>query len=278
MADHNFQSLTESNKMGSSYRKGIYLTKVVKENDYINFNLLRCSTNLDGPTDNFREIDNYIVDKVNKISKEYFKDSAELNHVLAQIYRNVTTENLKEKKAKIKQHSDKTKDMPKNGLIAFCTFYKDIQLFTKSSNDQNDYVYKNTSVLTTLRFKLKDCVKDITLKKKFDIKLYPNSVFIIPLISNRLYTHEIVPSTLEIDKIPIRMGYVIRCSDTKAIYKDGNVYIDENEGYKQLEKITDENIKELKELYFKENVTDELVEYPNIYYSMNQGDYKEPIN
>lgn len=44
---HNFQSLTESNKVGEAYRKGIYLTKVDKNNDHIKFNLLRCSTNLD---------------------------------------------------------------------------------------------------------------------------------------------------------------------------------------------------------------------------------------
>lgn len=100
---HHFQSLTESNKSGSAYRKGIYLTKVEKNNDHVKFNLLRCSTNLDGPTDNLREIDNYIIEKVNKASKECFKDEipAELNHVLAQIYNNVVTENKKEKKQQL---------------------------------------------------------------------------------------------------------------------------------------------------------------------------------
>lgn len=162
--------------------------------------------------------------------------------------------------------------MPKNGLMAFCTFYKDLS----STNDENDYLYKGTSVLTKLRFKLKDCVKDHTLEKKFDIILYPNSVFIMSLKTNRLYTHEIIPSSLPVDKIPTRLGYVIRCSNTKAIYKNGETYIDKDNQYNKLEKITDENIKELKDLYVKENLTDELVEYPKIYYSMNEGDYKEP--
>ena len=61
--EHNFQSLTESNKLGSSYRKGIYLSKVKQVEDEIHFNLLRCSTNLDGPTDNFSNTDHHINNK-----------------------------------------------------------------------------------------------------------------------------------------------------------------------------------------------------------------------
>ena len=45
------------------------------------------------------------------------------------------------------------------------------------------------------------------------------------LDSNRLYTHEIIPSSLPIEKLPIRMGYVIRCSKTKALYNDGKTYL-----------------------------------------------------
>ena len=41
----------------------------------------------------------------------------------------------KEKKAKIKAHSDKTKDMPRNCLIAFCTFYN----FDNVKIKQNNY-------------------------------------------------------------------------------------------------------------------------------------------
>jgi hypothetical protein len=42
--------------------------------------------------------------------------------------------------------------MPKNGLMAFCTFYKDMHLFKKSTVDPFDYIYKDTSILTKLRF------------------------------------------------------------------------------------------------------------------------------
>jgi hypothetical protein len=130
--------------------------------------------------------------------------------VLVQIYENKKDERQKEIKARIKAHSDKTKDMPKNGLIAFCSFY---DMPTKrqlkpSKTDRYDWCYKETSVLTSLHFKLKNTVIDESFVKEFSVTLYPNSVFIIPLSTNRLYTHEIKPSVLNIDKIPMRMGYV----------------------------------------------------------------------
>ena len=59
---------------------------------------------------------------------------APLNHVLAQIYHNTPSMTLpggtkqKQTKAKIKAHSDKTKDMPANGIMAFCTFYNEAEL------------------------------------------------------------------------------------------------------------------------------------------------------
>lgn len=63
------------------------------------------------------------------------------------------------------------------------------------------------------------------MKTNFDITLYPNSVFVMSLDMNRLYTHEIIPSILPIDRIPTRMGYVIRCSKTNAIFKNEQTYI-----------------------------------------------------
>ena len=65
--EHLFQTLSESNKPGNAYRSGIYLTKVEedKEEDLLRFNLLRCSTNLDGGTDNFKAVDYEIINKVN---------------------------------------------------------------------------------------------------------------------------------------------------------------------------------------------------------------------
>ena len=59
--EHEFQTLTESNKPSNAYRTGIYLTPVTKKEDGIEFKLLRCSSNLGGPTDNFREISRIIV-------------------------------------------------------------------------------------------------------------------------------------------------------------------------------------------------------------------------
>jgi hypothetical protein len=274
-SEHNFQTLTESNKPNNALRKGIYLTKVEESNDGLKFNLLRCSSNLDGGTDNFRNTDNEIITQVNNISQCFFEEKAELNHVLAQIY-----ENNDKGKAKIKAHSDKTKDMPKNALIAFCTFYDNItknEKIKKSKIDMFDYCYNETSVLTKLCFKLKHCVKDNNLTKKFNITLYPNSVFIIPLSTNRMYTHEIRPSALPFDKINTRMGYVIRCSNTKAIFKDGQTYINDNGSYIKLEKINKGDMTKLRTLYYEENTTDNIINYGSINFSMNEGNTHRPI-
>jgi hypothetical protein len=113
--EHQFQTLGMGHKPGVAYRKGIYLTKVdeielIKGQscDEIKFKLLRCSTNLNGPTDNFRLTDNEVVNKVNNISKffYFFRDGEgiELNHVLAQTYHNTVLKN-KARKAKIAEHS-----------------------------------------------------------------------------------------------------------------------------------------------------------------------------
>ena len=253
--------------------------------DEIQFNLLRCSTNLNGPTDNFRDIDREVVDKVNRVSKFFFEEQVELNHVLAQIYQHSSqVQNNKkiEKKAVIKAHSDKTKDMPGTALIAFTTFYKfkDTDTTTsshKSHNDLFDICYKNTSVLTKLHFRLKSMIQDPSFVKEFSVTLYPNSVFIIPLSTNRMYTHEIKSSPLPIDKLPTRMGYVIRCSKTKAVFKNNQTYIEENGNYIKLEKAHDYDITRLKELYLKENSTNDAIDYDKIYFSLNSGDYTRPI-
>jgi len=264
--EHQFQSLTESNKSSMAFRKGIYITNVEKDNnDDLHFHLLRCSSNLEGSTDNMRETDNEIMQNVNNIVQYFFGKKTDLNHVLAQIYENDIQNN---RKAKIKDHSDKTKDMPRNGLMAFCTFYK---------YDEN--IKYSEPVYTKLRFRLKPMVNDIRLNKLFDIVLYPNSVFLMPLSTNKLYTHEIIPSNFPIEKLPIRMGYVIRCSKTKAIYKNetNKTYIIENNNeHKELKEPDEEGIMELKKLYFKENTKDEIIEYGKFYFSLNKGDYMRP--
>ena len=285
---HQFQTLTESNKPDNAFRKGIYLTKVEEIDHQIKFKLLRCSTNFNGPTDNLRAIDNEILNQVNTLAESFFEEKIELNHVLAQIYENTSSGGQNKnshRKAKIKEHSDKTKDMPRNGLIAFCSFYTDYSenkfndvRYKKSKDDFYDHCFNDVSVLTKLRFRLKNNLPlDPKLKKDFHITLYPNSVFILSLCMNRLYTHEIVPSILPIDKIPIRMGYVIRCSQTNAVFKNNQTYIDEKSVDTQLAEPDEDGVAKLKKLYFKENSTNEIIDYDKFYFSLNQGDYKKPI-
>lgn len=258
--EHQFQMLTESNKSNTALRKGIYLSNVEGGDGDLTFNLLRCSTNLSGPTDNLRTTDREILKKVNSLAEQFY-EPVELNHVLAQIY-----DNSSGTKARIKAHSDKTKDMPTNGLIAFVTFYDDVHQYKW---DGYDRVYKSTSVLTRLKFRSK-----VPHLPDFEVVLYPGSVFIISLETNRLYTHEICPSTLPYDMIPTRLGYVVRCSKTKAIYRNGNVYLADN--LSQLHSITPEDTVLLKEFYIKENLATDLIVYPDINFSMNMGDYCAP--
>lgn len=284
-AEHQFQELTESNKPAKAFRKGIYLTKVTKEekdgNEVLHYRLLRCSSNLTGPTDNFRTTDHYVVDTLNDAVKYVFEHPIELNHVLAQIYVNkaISEENDKEVKSRIKAHSDKTKDMPQEGLIVFCTFYDnaDLQHLKPSATDPFDRCHKDVSGFTKLHFKLKTTVTDESLDKEFSVTLYPNSVFMIPLSTNRLYTHEIRPSVLNADRIPTRMGYVVRCSNLEAQYVNNQAYIKDNGSFIKLEAMTDETQEGLRTSYREENKSEEMIQYGKIHFSMNAGDYEKPI-
>jgi hypothetical protein len=281
-SEHDFQDLTESNKPGIAFRKGIYLANVTKDDkEVLYYRLLRCSSNLTGPTDNFRATDHQVVNALNEAAKYVFEQETELNHVLAQIYVNKgrTAENNKEVKAKIKAHSDKTKDMPKDALIVFCTFYDKVDLshLSTPATDQFDKCYKSTTGLTSMLFKLKDTVKDDTLAKEFTVTLYPNSVFMIPLSTNRLYTHETRPSMLNADKIPTRLGYVVRCSNLEAQYVDNQAYILDDDRYIPLEPVTEEAQNELKTAYREENISADVINYGKVNFSMNTGDYERPI-
>lgn len=279
---HAFQELTESNKSSKAFRKGIYLSKVTKdEQDILHYHLLRCSSNLTGPTDNFRPIDHQIIDRLNEEVKYVFKHKTDLNHVLAQIYENKvrTDGSNKEAKAKIKAHADKTKDMPREGLIVFCTFYDNLDLkhLQAPANNPFDRTYKDVTGLTSLHFKLKDSVQDATLEKEFTVTLYPNSVFMIPLSTNRLYTHEIRPSMLNTDMIPTRLGYVVRCSDLEAQYINDQAYIMDNGSLIALEPMTVEGQEELRNSYREENISAAIINYGTVHFSMNAGDYERPI-
>lgn len=283
-AAHLFQDLTESNKPGKALRKGIYLTEVRREispeqDEILHYHLLRCSSNFQGATDNFREIDHKVVQRIREAANYVFEQETSLNHVLAQIYENQKKEDNKESKARIKAHSDKTKDMPANGLIAFCTFYDNASFehLKPSNTDRYDYCYKDVSGLTRLHFKLKKTVEDDSLVKEFTVVLYLNSVFFIPLSTNRLYTHEIKPSMLNMDKIPTRMGYVVRCSNAEALFVNGQAYLKENGKFTALEEMTPEGMDDLKNSYMEENQTEKQVKYGEIRFSMNLGDYQKPI-
>ena len=284
--EHAFQELTEGNKPSKAFRKGIYLTNITRTeneagNEILNFRLLRCSSNLTGPTDNFRATDHTIINTLNEAVKHVFEYDTELNHVLAQIYENKakTEENDKEVKSRIKAHSDKTKDMPKAGLIVFCTFYDnaDVEHLKQSPTDPFDRVYKDVTGLTKLHFKLKSTVTDPSLEKEFSVTLYPNSVFMIPLSTNRLYTHETRPPMLDAGRMPTRLGYVVRCSNLEAQYRNDETYINDNGNFIKLEEMTTETQEGLKNSYREENQTEEMITYGKIHFSMNAGDYEKPI-
>ena len=73
------------------------------------------------------------------------------------------------------------------------------------------------------------------------------------------------------------MGYVIRCSKTKAVFKNNQTYINENGVYVKLEETNKNDMAKLRTLYYQENTTDNKINYENIHFSMNTGDYISPL-
>ncbi|WP_238005309.1 hypothetical protein KZZ52_17370 [Dactylosporangium sp. AC04546] len=280
-AEHAFQSLTESTKPGVAHRTGIYLTPVARDGDELHFRLLRCSTNLSGPTENFRATDARIVDALNHEAGFIFRNQASLNHVLAQVYHNTpAVADRKQSKAKISAHADKTKDMPVDGIMAFCTFYDQLDKLRPMAEDTFDYGLKGISGLTKLQFRRKGPVEEragCILPQQFTVTLYPNSVFFMPLSTNRMYTHEVRPSTLDAESLPTRLGYVVRCSGTEAVHRDGHTFLKTGGGLVKLEPPTVEGTNELRKLYAEENATQDFIDYGNRFlFSMNTGDYLAP--
>ncbi|WP_439673521.1 hypothetical protein [Embleya sp. MST-111070] len=280
-AEHAFQSLTESTKPGTAHRSGIYLTPVTQDGDELHFRLLRCSTNLSGPTENFRATDTHIVEALNREAATVFRNQAPLNHVLAQTYHNtLATAERKQSKAKISAHADKTKDMPVNGIMAFCTFYDGLDRLRPLAEDAFDYGVKGVSGLTKLRFHLKEPTEGrdgVALPSQFTLTLYPGSVFFMPLSTNRLYTHEIRPSTLDAELLPTRLGYVVRCSSTEAVHKNGHTFLKVAEDLVKLAPPTPAGMDDLRRLYAEENRTTSFIDYGDEFlFSMNTGDYVAP--
>jgi hypothetical protein len=301
---HTPQALTESDKADQAYRKGVYLSEVLltdvqdltdvhhtdvlhptdalcptgNKRDALQFHLLRCSSNLQGPTENFTDIDHEIIGIAQAEARKHYPDSANLNHVLAQVYYNHVVNN-RDRRAKIPAHSDKTEDMPENGLIVFCTFYDPDALHSKKYHlDDGVLTYKNCSALTCLKFVNKE-TQQVTM-----IPLHPNSALFIDLNTNRTHTHEIIPPNLKSDDVPTRLGYVIRCSNVLAVHYDDQTYLrsgprepDSQSGsYVKLLPSTPEKVKMLKDMYVKENVSTTKPEYPVIDFSLNNGDYLAP--
>ncbi|GAA5134637.1 alpha-ketoglutarate-dependent dioxygenase AlkB family protein [Pseudonocardia adelaidensis] len=278
-SEHAFQSLTESTKPGTAHRTGIYLTPVRKEREALHFRLLRCSTNLSGPTDNFRSTDRHIVDALNQEAALVFSGAAPFNHVLAQIYLNTPADaGKKQTKARISSHADKTKDMPDHGVMAFCTFYDHLDRLGPMAGDPFDRGYRGISGLTRLRFRHKETEQEGAYPNQFTITLYPNSVFFMPLSTNRRYTHEIVPSELDAARLPTRLGYVVRCSKTEAVHEGGRTFLLQDEARVELEAPTPEGMRDLRRLYAEENKTSAHIDYGDGFrFSMNAGDYRAPI-
>ncbi|MDT0448464.1 hypothetical protein [Streptomyces hesseae] len=280
-AEHAFQSLTESTKPGTAHRSGIYLTPVTRNGDELHFRLLRCSTNLSGPTENFGPTDTRIVEALNREAAAVFRNQAPLNHVLAQIYRNtLATAERKQSKAKISAHADKTKDMPVNGIMAFCTFYDRLDKLRPLAEDAFDYGVKGVSALTKLHFRLKESAEKrdgAGLPSQFTLTLHPGSVFFMPLSTNRLYTHEIRPSPLDAELLPTRLGYVVRCSSAEAVHKNGRTFLKAAGELAQLGPPTPAGMNELRRLYAEENRTSSFIDYGDKFlFSMNTGDYSAP--
>ncbi|WP_306325284.1 hypothetical protein [Streptomyces venezuelae] len=285
-AEHAFQSLTESTKPGTAHRSGIYLTPVTRDGDELRFRLLRCSTNFSGPTEGFRPTDAEIVNALNDEAATVFRDRAPLNHVLAQIYHNTRgTAERKQSKARISAHADKTKDMPAKGIMAFCTFYDGLDKLRPLAEDPFDHGVKGVSGLTRLHFRLKEQPGEPGepgeagpgLPAQFGVTLYPGSVFFMPLSTNRLYTHEIRPSGLDAASLPTRLGYVVRCSKTEAVHRDGHTFLEVAGERVRLEPPTQAGMDELRGLYAEENRTSSVIDYGDRFrFSMNTGDYRAP--
>ncbi|MFJ4091736.1 hypothetical protein ACIPYS_09150 [Kitasatospora sp. NPDC089913] len=280
-AEHAFQSLTESTKPGTALRSGIYLTPVTRDGDDLHFRLLRCSTNLSGPTEGFGPTDTGIVRALNREAAAVFRDQAPLNHVLAQTYHNTrATDGRRQSKARISAHADKTKDMPVNGIMAFCTFYDRLDGLRPTAGDPFDLGVNGVSGLTRLRFHLKDpaaVLDGVALPPQFTLTLHPGSVFLMPLSTNRLYTHEIRPSSLDAELLPTRLGYVVRCSKAEAVHRDGRTFLKTAGDPVPLEPPTPAGMDDLRGLYAEENRTSSFIDYGDGFrFSMNTGDYLAP--
>lgn len=273
-ATHKFQALTESNKPDVALRTGLYMSNVEQQADGgLLFHLLPCSSNLRGPTENFAPIDRQILAATNALTPYLFEQPVAVNHVLAQVYHNARVGDH-EKKARIARHSDKTHSVPPEAIFAFATFYSGLEGVRHANFD---WTHGKTSLLTQLELSLKHPDAHPHLARQFRVALSPNSLFLMTREMNRLYTHEIKPSTLPVERLPLRLGYVMRCSNQLAVHRNGQTFVKVDGGDERaLVPMTGEIAATIKALYFDENVDDKVVDYPPLIASFNAGDYLPP--
>ena len=98
----------------------------------------------------------------------------------------------------------------------------------------------------------------------------------INLETNRLYTHEIRPSALDVNKLPTTIGYVIRCSNTNSVFKENKTFIKENGSLYESRYGNEEEFTDLRAIYQVENRYIEKVDYGKIHFTMNKGDLEMP--
>lgn len=281
LSSSSFGNYSDANKQTNALRKGVFLTPVTETpTGDLTFHLMRCSTNINGPTENFKSIDHEILKRIKHLlsvdTELKMYDWNALNHVLAQIYCN-TSDGAK---AAISPHSDKTNDMPiHGGLIVFCTFYKGLNKLISQGKirktSDGDFVCKmsGVSVLTKLRFRSKQACDS-----SVDVVLKPNSMLSISLLMNCFYTHEIVPSEAPISSLPVRIGYVVRCSTQEAIFRKGRVCLPSADGeFERLRRPTWHQLQRLKKLYLEQNRSVNFPDYSSVKgVSVNEGDFLPP--
>ena len=82
---------------------------------------------------------------------------------------------------------------------------------------------------------------------------------------------------LDAELLPTRLGYVVRCSSTEAVYKNGHTFLKTDEKLVKLAPPTPDGINELRKLYAEENKTPAFIDYGGKFlFSMNTGDYIAP--
>jgi hypothetical protein len=229
-------------------RERTLASNIRKNGKGVYFNLLRCPANFDMRTRNFNQCDRDIITRVNHIANLFFEQNVHFNH--ASIY---DTKNLV-----ARDFSFSTQDMDRNSLIAICIFYE----------------HEKELIPIKLRFTPKKCFLSAGDLLPIDITLYPNSLFIFSLETNRLYTHKIIPGT---GPAPASLEYVIRCSNAKAVFKNHVTHIiNENGTPAELQIPPTGEIKSLEEQYLHEATEHSVIKYDKVYFSLNAGDYEIP--